>query len=186
MRSQFLPKINDAGRNRNTDRSPARRNSGEGSGTEGEVDVVCGAVNGADGGHGCSRGHHANEALIERVKASDQWNFYQAKNLKQEIAINTDQVLMAVTGKKDSAAHAAEIARYDKEKAAIRSEAEADEQRSESHLARHVPLASAVTAFQIAIAVSAISILTRRKKLWFGSLVLTAVGIVFLVFGLLR
>ena len=42
---------------------------------------------------GLLAGHHANEALIERVKASDQWNFYQAKNLKQEIAINTDQIL---------------------------------------------------------------------------------------------
>ncbi len=31
---------------------------------------------------GLLAGHHANEALIERVKASDQWNFYQAKNLK--------------------------------------------------------------------------------------------------------
>lgn len=135
---------------------------------------------------GLMAGHHANEALIERVKASDQWNFYQAKNLKQEIAIHTDQVLQAVTGKKDSAVHAADIARYEKEKAAIRSEAEADEQRSESHLARHVPLASAVTAFQIAIAVSAIAILTRRKKLWFASLVLTAAGILFLLAGLLR
>lgn len=132
---------------------------------------------------GLLAGHHANEALIERVKASDQWNFYQAKNLKQAIAVNTGQVLEAVTGKKDSA-HVAEIARYDKEKAAIQKEAEADEQRSESHLGKHVPLASAVTAFQIAIAVSAIAILTRRKKLWFGSLILTAIGIVFLVLGL--
>src|SRR5579872_1623220 len=136
---------------------------------------------------GLLAGHHANEALIERVKSSDQWNFYQSKNLKQEIALNTDQILHAL-GKADTPAkdHSADIARYDREKADIRKEAEADEQRSEAHLAKHVPLASAVTAFQIAIAVSAISILTRRKKLWFGSLVLTAVGIVFLVFGLLR
>jgi predicted Na+-dependent transporter len=42
-----------------------------------------------------------------------------------------------------------------------------------------------VTAFQIAIAISAIAILTRRKKLWFGSLVLTAIGIVFFIVGLL-
>lgn len=136
---------------------------------------------------GLLAGHHANEALIERVKASDQWTFYQAKNLKEEIAINTDQILQAVTGKKDSspAAHAADIARYETDKAGIRKEAEAAEQLSEAHLAKHVPLSSAVTAFQIAIAVSAIAILTRRKKLWFGSLVLTLVGMVFLILGLL-
>lgn len=135
---------------------------------------------------GLLAGHHANEALIERVKASDQWNFYQAKNLKQEIAMNTAEILQAV-GKKDSdlAAHSAEIARYDKEKAAIRTAAEEAEKQSEAHLGKHVPLASAVTAFQIAIAVSAIAILTRRRKLWWGSLVLTLVGIVFLAIGLL-
>ena len=42
---------------------------------------------------GLLAGHHANEALVARVKASDQWNFYQAKNLKQEIAVNTDKIL---------------------------------------------------------------------------------------------
>src|ERR1700756_3184040 len=45
---------------------------------------------------GLLAGHHANEALIERAKSSDQWNFYQAKNLKQEIAVNTDQILHAL------------------------------------------------------------------------------------------
>jgi hypothetical protein len=135
---------------------------------------------------GLLAGHHANEALIERVKASDQWNFYQSKNLKQEIAINTDQILRALA-KTDTAKnnHSADIARYDKDKAAIRKEAEEAEKSSEEHLAKHVPLASAVTAFQIAIAISAISILTRRKKLWFGSLVLTIIGVVFLIMGLL-
>ncbi len=135
---------------------------------------------------GLLAGHHANEALIERAKASDQWNFYQAKNLKQEIAINTDQILRAL-GKTDTALknHSADIARYDQEKAAIRKEAEEDEQKSQANLDKHVPLASAVTAFQIAIAVSAIAILTRRKNLWFGSLVLTVIGIVFLILGLL-
>ena len=135
---------------------------------------------------GLLAGHHANEALIERAKASDQWNFYQAKNLKQEIAANTDQILHAL-GKTDTTVkdHAADIARYEKEKADIRKEAEEDEKKSVAHLDKHVPLASAVTAFQIAIAISAISILTRRKKLWFGSLVLTAIGVVFFIVGLL-
>jgi hypothetical protein len=140
---------------------------------------------------GLLAGHHANEALIERAKSSDQWNFYQAKNLKQEIAVNTDQILHALgqhtPGANDAAVkdHGADIARYEREKADIRKEAEADEQRSEAHLAKHVPLATAVTAFQIAIAVSAIAILTRRKKLWFGGLILTVVGIVFFILGLL-
>ena len=138
---------------------------------------------------GLLAGHHANEALIERVKASDQWNFYQSKNLKQEIAINTDKILHLLAAEKGGVVavedNSAAIARYDKEKEAIKKTAEEAEHESEAHLGKHVPLATAVTAFQIAIAVSAIAILTRRKKLWFGGLLLTIVGIVFLILGIL-
>lgn len=135
---------------------------------------------------GLLAGHHANEALVERVKASDQWNFYQSKNLKQEIAINTDQVLKAVARPGVTPEdHSKDIARYEKEKADIKKEAEEAEKASEAHLSKHVPLASAVTAFQIAIAISAIAILTRRRGLWFVSLVLTSIGLAFLIAGLL-
>jgi hypothetical protein len=142
---------------------------------------------------GLLAGHHANEALVERMKASDQWNFYQSKNLKQEIAVNTDMILQAVgaakTGQTAAASlavdHSKDIARYDKEKAEIKKQAEESEAVSEAHLAKHVPLARAVTAFQIAIAISAIAVLTRRKILWYAGLGLTAIGIFFLIVGIL-
>ena len=127
---------------------------------------------------GLLAGHHANEALIERVKASDQWNLYQSKSLKQEIAVNTDLIMHTQD-------HSAAIARYDKDKADAMKDAKEAERESEEHLGKHVPLASAVTAFQIAIAISAIAILTRRKVLWFGGLILTVVGIVFFILGIL-
>ena len=143
---------------------------------------------------GLLAGDNANEALIERMKASDQWNYYQAKNLKQAILINTDQILKAVgpaahAGAGSSAGSAgdrgADIARYDREKAEIQKKADEAEKASEAHLAKHVPLARAVTAFQIAIAISAIAVLTRRRVLWYTGLVLTAVGIFFLIVGIL-
>jgi predicted histidine transporter YuiF (NhaC family) len=127
---------------------------------------------------GLLAGHHANEALIERVKASDQWNLYQSKSVKQEIAINTDLIMHTQD-------HSAAIAKYDKDKADAMKDAKEAEKESEEHLSKHVPLASAVTAFQIAIAISAIAILTRRKVLWVGGLVLTCIGIVFFVLGIL-
>src|ERR1700761_9406212 len=70
---------------------------------------------------GLLAGHHANEALVERMKGSDQWNFYQAKNLKEEIAVNTDLVLQAVG--KGGVDHSKDIARYEKEKADIKKDA---------------------------------------------------------------
>ncbi len=141
---------------------------------------------------GLLAGHHANEALVARVKASDQWNFYQSKNLKQEIAVNTDKILhhagKAGSDKAGAAPvedNSAAIARYEKEKETIKTSAEEAEHESEAHLGKHVPLASAVTAFQIAIAISAISILTRRKRLWYGGLILSIIGIVFFILGIL-
>jgi hypothetical protein len=128
-------------------------------------------------GAGLLAGHHANEALIERVKASDSWNLYQSKSIKQEIAVNTDLIM-------HSQDHSAAIAKYDKDKADAMKDAREAEHESGEHLSKHVPLASAVTAFQIAIAISAIAILTRRKALWIGGLVLTAIGIVFFVLGI--
>jgi hypothetical protein len=138
---------------------------------------------------GLLAGHHANEALIERVKSSDQWNFYQSKNLKEEIAVNTDQILHTLnagkTGNEALSDHSKDIARYEKEKEEIKKTAKEAEKESEAHLNKHVPLATAVTCFQIAIAISAIAILTRRKRLWFAGLLLTAVGIVFLLLGVI-
>ena len=136
---------------------------------------------------GLLAGHHANEALIERVKSSDQWSFYQSKSLKSEIAKNGDMILHALAPKDGPpiADNSKDIARYEKEKEEIKKTAEEAEQASEAHLNKHVPLASAVTAFQIAIAISAIAILTRRKKLWYAGMLLSLIGIVFFIVGIL-
>src|ERR1700743_3568748 len=106
---------------------------------------------------GLLAGHHANEALVARMKASDPWNFYQAKNLKEEIGVNTELILHAVG--KAGVDHSKDMARYEKEKADIKKDAEEAEKASEAHLEKHVPLSRAVTAFQIAMAISAIAVL---------------------------
>lgn len=134
---------------------------------------------------GLLAGHHANEALIERVKASDQWNYYQAKNLKSEIVASSDRLLHTLSPNTTAEDHRADIARYEKDKESIKKTAEEAEKRSEEHLGRHVPLASAVTAFQIAIAISAISLLTRRKQFWYMGLLLMLIGVVFLIAGII-
>lgn len=136
---------------------------------------------------GLLAGHHANEAVIERVKASDQWNFYQAKNLKSEISKNSDKILHVLAAGKqlDVEDNSKDIARWEKEKEEIKKTAEEAEKASEEHMGKHMPLANAVTAFQIAIAISAIAILTKRRNLWYVSLLLTIIGIVFFLLGAL-
>ena len=122
---------------------------------------------------GLMAGHHSNEALIQQVKASDQWAYYQAKGIKAEIkSIN-----------KNDPQDKESYERYKREQETIKEKAESFEKESEAHLAHHVLLARSVTLFQIAIAISAIAILTKRKPLWFGSLLIAGIGTIFFVLG---
>ncbi|HXS36679.1 MAG TPA: DUF4337 domain-containing protein [Flavipsychrobacter sp.] len=129
-------------------------------------------------------GDHANEALISQVKASDQWAYYQAKGIKSEIAAATAKIIISNTNK-TSAADSFANAKYEQQKEQIRKSAEANESDSEYHLGKHKTLARAVTLFQVAIAISAISILSKKRSLWVLSVVLAIVGIGFLVQALL-
>lgn len=121
-------------------------------------------------------GHHSNEALIEQIKASDQWAYYQAKGIKAEI-----KSLGAGMSKNDTA----DVNRYKREGEEIKRIAEEHQQESARHLDKHIILSRAVTLFQIAIAISAIAILTRKKFLWYGGMVLALGGIVLFLVGVL-
>jgi len=128
--------------------------------------------------------HHANEAVLEQIRASDKWAYYQSKSIKAELAASTTQILIA-EGKVIPADNAEKSARYEKEKEEIRKTAEEGEKSSEEHMRVHVVYSRAVTIFQIAIAISAIAIITRRKIMWYMSLALMAAGCVFFIMGCL-
>ncbi len=126
---------------------------------------------------GLLAGHHSNEALINQIKASDQWAFYQAKSIKAEIR----QTQSSVTG----IAAAKSPAESKKEEEEIKKAAEKFEKLSEEELIKHGWLAKSVTFFQVAIAVSAISILTRKTFLWVVGILISVVGLAFFITGLL-
>jgi len=129
-------------------------------------------------------GHQSNEALITQIKASDQWSYYNAKGIKAEVA---DGVALMI-GSKQADSTKAVTARKAKLKAdqkVIMQKAEKLEKESEEHLNKDVILARAVTFFQIAISISAVSILSKKRPLWYISLVLFAAGIFQFVVGLL-
>jgi aspartokinase len=126
-------------------------------------------------------GHHSDEALIEQIKASDNWSYYQAKGTKYEIVsvmkeIKSDPAEQDKLDKK--------LEGYKKDQEEIKTEAKAEEEKSHWHLSMHEILARAVTIFQISIAISAIAMLTRRKVLWYASMLLSVVGIYFFIQGL--
>ena len=117
---------------------------------------------------GLLAGHHSNEALIDQIKASDQWAYYQAKTIKAEI--RALQPAGTVTNGKT-----AEQVKQEEE--AIKKKAEEAEKSSEFHLLKHVRLARSVTLLQVSIAISAISILTRKRFMWVLGMVTALIGV---------
>ncbi|HVV55048.1 MAG TPA: DUF4337 domain-containing protein [Mucilaginibacter sp.] len=127
-------------------------------------------------------GHQSNEALITQVKASDQWSYYNAKGIKAEVA---DAVLQLKAVKLDtSKTAAARKAKLKKDQANIQQQALAYEKESEEHLNKDMILARGVTFFQIAISISAISLLSKKKSLWYISLGIFVVGILQFILGI--
>jgi hypothetical protein len=129
-------------------------------------------------------GGHANEAMVSQIKSSDQWAFFQAKSIKAAV-LNTKLALLEAQGKEASEKDKEKVAEYAKEQEEVKKEAEELEHEAHVHLTRHEQLARGVTLLQIAIAVGAISALTKRKAVWVVSLFFGLGGIFFLACELL-
>lgn len=129
-------------------------------------------------------GDHANEAMVSQIESSDQWAFYQAKSIKAAV-LSTKIALLESQDKKASPQDVEKLAEYAKDEAEIKKDAETKHHESEVHLTRHKLLASGVTLLQIAIAVGAISALTKRRPFWVLSLLFGVTGVGFLLRELL-
>jgi hypothetical protein len=129
-------------------------------------------------------GHHSNEAVIEQIKASDKWGYFQGKSIKADVLDSRIETLR-VLGKEPAPADVEHRARLDKEKEEISAQAKELEEEGEAHLRIHHLLARSVTMFQVTIAIGAIAVLTKRRPFWLGSLVAGVIGVVFFVLGLL-
>jgi hypothetical protein len=122
-----------------------------------------------------------NEAAIRKTEAANQWAYYQAKNNRQNIAeIAAD---LAPEARKEH--YRAEAARYKAEKGDVQKKAELLEketvewdERSERELHEHHRWAQATTALQISIAMAAIALLARSRRLQLGVYGLAGIGVV--------
>src|SRR3954462_12556386 len=127
---------------------------------------------------GLLSGKHANEAMMSQIQAADQWSYYQAKSIKASV-LEAKMTLTAEATEKDRE----KAEQYKDEQAEIKREAEAKQSEAKSNFHKHEVFARGVTMFQIAIAIAAISALTKRQRYWILSMILGAVGCVFLVLG---
>lgn len=121
-----------------------------------------------------------NNAAIKKTEASNQWNYYQAKSSKQ----NLSELAVAIVADDKKGQYQAEVERYKKEKAEIKTEADKLEaeakdwdERSDGQMHLHHRWAQATTALQISIALAAIALLTRRKWLEWGMFGVAGLGV---------
>jgi hypothetical protein len=128
--------------------------------------------------------NHLNEAMVDQIRASDQWAFFQAKGVKATVLEGKMEILPAL-GKTASADDAARFDRYKKEQEDISRDAKAMQALCDDHRTRYKTLGRSATAFQIGIAIAAVALLMRKNWFWFLSMGVGAVGLVFFVIGVL-
>ena len=112
-----------------------------------------------------------NDAAIRKTEAANQWNYYQAKSNKQ----NLSELAAVLVAPERQESYRVEAGRYKTEKVGIQQAAEkleaaskAFDAQSEALMHEHHRWAQATTFLQIAIALSAIALLTRRTWLQWG------------------
>lgn len=122
-----------------------------------------------------------NDAAIRKTEAANQWNYYQAKSGKQ----NLSELGMRLVDEAHKGAFENEAKRYEGEKAELQLAAEKLEQEStsfdemsEAKMHQHHRWAQATTLLQIAIAMAAIALLTKRRWLEKAVFAIRGVGVV--------
>lgn len=122
-----------------------------------------------------------NDAAIKKTEAANQWAYYQSKSTKQSVTELARD--LAADGRKPELQ--ARLDRYEQEKNDIKKKAEALEaqsqaldDQSEAQMHQHHRWAQATTVLQVAIALAAIALLTRRKWLQWGMYGVAGLGLV--------
>lgn len=126
-------------------------------------------------------GLYKNNAALKKTEAANQWNYFQAKSTKQSLAeVSRDLTVKEAEREK----YQAKIERYEKEKGEIKVvaeklEAEATEwdRKSDEQIHLHHRWAQATTVLQVAIAMAAIALLTRKKWLEYAMFAGGAIGV---------
>ncbi|MDR3748009.1 MAG: DUF4337 domain-containing protein [Acidobacteriota bacterium] len=137
-------------------------------------------------------GHRAHtEEILMQTRATDQWGYYQAKNMRRNNLEALDEVLTALENTKEERAVEVrkhfheEIEKYREQQTEIQGEArslEAEVQRA-SRRADRFDLGEVF--LEIALVVTSITLLTDKRAYWYLGFVLAVVGIVSAASGFL-
>jgi hypothetical protein len=117
------------------------------------------------------------EELLHQEKASDQWAYSQAKDIRHYTAKAVRDILRASAGKAELAAqYDADEKRYKDDTASIQEKARELERESEraGHKASRLHLGEVF--FEVAIVLSSLAILSKKQSLWLIGVLSALVG----------
>lgn len=130
-------------------------------------------------------GHRSHtEAVLAQAKATDQWNLYEAKKIRQDsLGVVIDQMQLQPSsnpkGTQDKLAeYKAHIAKWNKDLEETSREAkefEGERDHAEKQAGRF-DLGEAL--LQISVVLSSITLFTRRRSYFFGGITLGAAGLI--------
>jgi hypothetical protein len=128
-------------------------------------------------------GHRSSiEVVLLQTQASDQWAFYQAKNIRlHEMQGVVDMLGVLTTGEKEKAEelrekYQKEIDRYEKDKDQISEKAKEFENERGVFSRREDRYDAGEVILEIALIICSLTLLTKRKAFWYSGIVIGVVG----------
>ncbi len=143
-------------------------------------------------------GGFSTRSVLRQSQASNRWEHYQAKSIKgnlyemeQARLAREIKVLEATKGaqvaledhRKALEDAKGRVARYEKEMAAIKEQAEGLEKERDGAMRQGQPFGLAVIFLQIAILLSSIAALLKKKPIYFAGLGVGVIGLVYFANG---
>jgi hypothetical protein len=141
-------------------------------------------------------GGYSTRSVMSQAQASDQWAYYQSKSIKEyvydlqrekfEMDLKTNRGMsrtLAADYEKRIAAYKEKIDRYEKEKEEIKTKAEGLEKRRDDAQVHSGAFGLAAMFLQIAILLSSIAALMKKKLFWLIGMGAGAFGLLYFVNG---
>lgn len=140
-------------------------------------------------------GGYSTQSIMNQSKASDNWAFFQAKAIKEDLyKMQVEKLEMDISSKDQKTAelytdkinaYKSKIEKYEKEKEELKAKAEKFEDDRDLAQVHAKDFGMAVIFLQVTILLSTISSLMKKKYIWYIGLSTGLVGLVFFANGFL-
>ncbi len=142
---------------------------------------------------------YSTRAVLSQTQAANQWSYFQSKSIKSYLyEVQKDELETQIKANADTwpsrtlgiyrdlaGEYDKQIARYDGEKTQIQQEARMLEARRDHAQSHSRTFGMAVIFLQIAILMSSVAALLKKRPMWIFGLAVGAVGLVYFVLGVL-